>query len=81
MVVQILRICFDLKSIESLKHRAFPSIKEIRQDFRSEASPLGLLNSSFLIPNFSFRASARQISISQAEKIPFLIKKPLPAYP
>ena len=30
------------------------SIREIRQDFRSEASPLGLLNSSFLIPNFSF---------------------------
>ena len=55
MVVQILRICFDLKSIESLKHRAFPLIKEIRQDF--------LLNSSFLIPNFSFRASALQISI------------------
>ena len=27
------------------------SIKEIRKDFRSEASPLGLLNSSFLIPH------------------------------
>jgi hypothetical protein len=49
MMVQILRICFDSMEAEegSAPHVSF--IKEIRQDFRSGASPLGYMNSSFLI--------------------------------
>jgi hypothetical protein len=53
MMVQILRICFDSMEAEegSAPHVSF--IKEIRQDFRSGASPLGYTNSSFLIkPSF-----------------------------
>ena len=46
MEVQILRICFDLKEWWRVQRLSFPIIKEIRQDFQSETSLLGYMNSS-----------------------------------